>query len=344
MNSSTSQRHAWLLITVGDERQYGGNLGYQDELEHVYRYDSDVPNHKQLRSGDVVVLRDRQRALGLAEVVRIDEADATKRRRRCPACRSAQIKERKRTAPRFRCKRGHEFDEPVEETATCRTYAAQFGDSFIPVTSEISISVLRAACHKWNDQTAMQPIDLTSLRPAIQRAAPEAMPLLDGATCYGYPAPEEAAPDAEDQGEYRPLGHDMRQLVMRQIRERRGQQQFRSALLKRYGRQCMISRCSLVDLLEAAHIQSYRGEYDNHTDNGLLLRADLHTLFDLDLIGIDPDSLTVRVAPLAWDAGYACFDGERLLVGKNRPSAEALRNRWAAFRGRCDGGSRRDNC
>ena len=31
----------------------------------------------------------------------------------------------------------------------------------------------------------------------------------------------------------------------------------------------------------------YRGTKDNHPDNGLLLRADIHTLFDLDMIGID---------------------------------------------------------
>jgi HNH endonuclease len=37
---------------------------------------------------------------------------------------------------------------------------------------------------------------------------------------------------------------------------------------------------STLDILEAAHISPYRGEEDNHPENGLLLRADLHTLFD----------------------------------------------------------------
>ena len=63
---------------------------------------------------------------------------------------------------------------------------------------------------------------------------------------------------------------------------------------KRY--RCMVSGCQLVDLLEAAHIRPYRGENDNHPSNGLLLRADLHTLFDLDLLGIDPETLLVRLA------------------------------------------------
>jgi len=50
-------------------------------------------------------------------------------------------------------------------------------------------------------------------------------------------------------------------------------------------------------VLEAAHIKPYRGKTDSHLENGLLLRADLHTLFDLNLIGVEPDTLTVRVHP-----------------------------------------------
>jgi hypothetical protein len=38
--------------------------------------------------------------------------------------------------------------------------------------------------------------------------------------------------------------------------------------------------------------------------NGLLLRADLHTLFDLNFLGIEPDTLTVRVHPSAQKEGY----------------------------------------
>jgi hypothetical protein len=42
----------------------------------------------------------------------------------------------------------------------------------------------------------------------------------------------------------------------------------------------VISGCRTPAVLEAAHISRYLGEKDNHPTNGLLLRADLHTLFE----------------------------------------------------------------
>ena len=94
----------------------------------------------------------------------------------------------------------------------------------------------------------------------------------------------------------------------------------------------MISGCDLLDVVEAAHIWPYRGQHDNHPDNGLLLRADLHTLFDLDLLGIHPDTLRVSIASDAKRGDYAPFDGSSLVVrGNRRPSSEALAKRWSVF-------------
>ena len=94
----------------------------------------------------------------------------------------------------------------------------------------------------------------------------------------------------------------------------------------------MISHCALMDIVESAHIWPYRGPKDNHPENGLLLRADIHTLFDLDLLGIEPDSMEVGVHPKAEPAGYGSFNGVRLRIpGKTRPSRSALRARWTSF-------------
>ena len=93
--------------------------------------------------------------------------------------------------------------------------------------------------------------------------------------------PSDDVPDKEDR----------RGLIWRQIKERRGQQSFRDALRKRYGDRCLVTGCRLLDVLEAAHIRPYRGENDNYVGNGLLLRADIHTLFDLNLLGIEPQQM-----------------------------------------------------
>lgn len=57
-----------------------------------------------------------------------------------------------------------------------------------------------------------------------------------------------------------------------------------------------MSRCSLTPVLGAAHIAPYRGELTNKPRNGLLLRADLHTLFDLQLLTVLPVGV-VRTSP-----------------------------------------------
>ncbi|OYV66381.1 MAG: hypothetical protein B7Z74_11220 [Deltaproteobacteria bacterium 21-66-5] len=118
------------------------------------------------------------------------------------------------------------------------------------------------------------------------------------------------------------------------IRERRGQRQFRDALFARYGKRCMVTGCQILAVLEAAHISPYRGENDNHPENGLLLRSDIHTLFDLDLIGIAPDHLQVVLHPEVAKE-YGRFADVSLACGsERRPSHEALRLRFDEFQRR----------
>ena len=50
----SSVNHAWTLISITGRRQYGGNLGYTEDPQQTYRYDSDVPNHLNVSVGDLV--------------------------------------------------------------------------------------------------------------------------------------------------------------------------------------------------------------------------------------------------------------------------------------------------
>jgi hypothetical protein len=83
----------------------------------------------------------------------------------------------------------------------------------------------------------------------------------------------------------------------------------------------------LLDVLEAAHIRPYLGENDNHPENGLLLRADIYTLFDLDLLGTEPDTLRVRIHPTAC-AAYGQLEGQVLACPMHRACRAALLWRW----------------
>lgn len=114
--------------------------------------------------------------------------------------------------------------------------------------------------------------------------------------------------DAERDAEMKRLGFDNRTFAMRSIAQRQGQQAFRNRLLEAYDRQCAVTGTTAVSVLEAAHIARYLGPQSNRTDNGLLLRADIHTLFDLHQLTVTPDYV-VRVDPRLEDT-YDEFDGE----------------------------------
>jgi hypothetical protein len=93
----------------------------------------------------------------------------------------------------------------------------------------------------------------------------------------------------------------------------------------------MVTGCTLLDIIEAAHISPYRGQEDQNAENGLLLRADIHTLFDLDFMGVEPDTLTLRFKSTAVAAGYGHLEGTVLRCSDSRPSRAALESRWTAF-------------
>jgi predicted restriction endonuclease len=56
-----------------------------------------------------------------------------------------------------------------------------------------------------------------------------------------------------------------------------------------YGRRCAVTCERSLPTLDAAHIQPYRGPRSNHLQNGLVLRADIHRLFDSGYVTVTPE-------------------------------------------------------
>jgi hypothetical protein len=75
---------------------------------------------------------------------------------------------------------------------------------------------------------------------------------------------------------------------------------------------------------------------DNNAENGLLLRTDIHTLFDLYLLGIEPVELRIELAPaIANDVIYGKLAGKSLhCASERRPSQPALELRYKEFQER----------
>lgn len=121
--------------------------------------------------------------------------------------------------------------------------------------------------------------------------------------------------------------HDARVRILRAIKERRGQRAFRQELLKAYGGRCAITGCDVPEVLEAAHIMPYRGEHTNRVDNGILLRADWHTLFDEGLFWITSEYV-IQLAPNLQNTCFSDWNDKPLRLPTNKkeyPNLEHLK-------------------
>lgn len=110
-----------------------------------------------------------------------------------------------------------------------------------------------------------------------------------------------------------------------------GQGVFRSDVVENYRRRCVVTRERTLPALEAAHIKPYKQGGENELSNGLLLRRDIHRLFDLGYVTVDPKLKLVvsRRIREEFENGreYYQLGGRELYVPselKNRPSIESL--------------------
>jgi hypothetical protein len=113
-----------------------------------------------------------------------------------------------------------------------------------------------------------------------------------------------------------------------------GQFPFRWNLIGAYQGRCAITNFRVTQVLEAAHIRPYRGPQSNRVDNGLLLRLDLHRLFDKNLIGIEPATRVAYISKELIGTEYKEFSGRQLAEPKTsgqRPSEQNLAIRWKEF-------------
>jgi HNH endonuclease len=82
---------------------------------------------------------------------------------------------------------------------------------------------------------------------------------------------------------------------VRPVRQRLGQGAFRVLVTDVYQRRCAITGEKALPVLQAAHIRPVTREGLHRVDNGLLLRSDIHTLFDQGYVTVTPDH-RVRVS------------------------------------------------
>ena len=95
-------------------------------------------------------------------------------------------------------------------------------------------------------------------------------------------------------------------------RVRKGQPKFRKNLLVAYDGMCAVSGTGPEEVLEAVHILSHAGYGINKIENGILMRSDLHSLFDAALLKISPETMEIEINDSLSGTDYWQYHGARL--------------------------------
>jgi hypothetical protein len=100
------------------------------------------------------------------------------------------------------------------------------------------------------------------------------------------------------------------EFIMRMIRQRRGKPEFRNLLIGLYKGKCCVTGCSIESILEAVQIGPDT-EDSSEFPQGVLMRTDIHNLFDLKMIIINPD-YSISVSPALKGSEYEKYHGKMI--------------------------------
>jgi putative restriction endonuclease len=322
------EQRFWILKSKGEKSAFGGNLGYADQPASHYIYDTNVKNHNKLKEGDLVAIADKQHIIGYAKITNIDPvSNVPKVRYRCPdvTCQTQELYSRKNKSPKYRCRNKHEFDMPDTENILVEEFTAHYSSTFFRPEEKTSVSILDKYYLKRNFYYSIQEADISFFEQEVPGAA----------NLFAGPVSPPLRPlsGVSDIPPYQPTFDDERDYAALNKAVRNGQSQFKSGLIRIYDHFCMISGCTVPAAIEASHICPYKGENDNSPFNGLLLRTDLHRLFDSNLIGIEPETLTITLHPSLAGTYYEIYNGVKLISRRSdfTPSRDALSYRWRIF-------------
>lgn len=293
-------------------------MPYEDLLGRQYTYDSHVPNHSKVAVGDLLVLRDAQLILGFAVVERIAEEPGLKQMARCPRCRSTKFTTRKTKDRMHRCTQCLEtFDVPLVEPTPVIVYKASYARHWYELDHHLPVRALEDVYAGKDRQNAIRRLDPIAAQALLRTHT----------DLEGYLQLEVLAHRDGIDG-----GH-----IEAMVRRRIGQREFRERLLERYGPTCAVTGAQPDAVLDAAHLYSYASHEVHEVDGGLLLRADVHRMFDRLLLTFDPRSWRSVVAPPLLDryAHLHALDGREMAVPeKVRPREELLKEHYRAARER----------
>jgi hypothetical protein len=313
-------RRAWLLMTTD-----GGSV-YDDQLGIEYLYDSKVQNHKGLQVGDPIALWDGDRLLGVSVIEQTTEAPGTKTMQRCPVCGKTRPNRPSKARPKYRCSNAKcrsDFDTPHLEKIDVTMYAARYDAAWTSLDGLLDQDEIRPFILKSGSFNSVREIDWPAFQQAlVNKDADRALHrMLARVPDLSWP------PTTEPRIEF---VHGFEHSI---VRVRRGQRDFRKHILASQGSNCAFTGAAPPRVLEAGHLYSYAqlGKHDEH--GGLMLRRDIHRLFDDGLLSVNPARRRIDVASdLADYPQYATLHGQPLTTQLHDRQVEWLDKHWYEHR------------
>ena len=315
MSNALGER-AWVFVMKSDaERSWAANRGYDDSAGIYYSYDSNVGNSRQVSVGDLIVVRedDHVAGWGFIEFIEVTE-NSPKEIVRCPQCRKTNFSRRKTITPANRCSScGFEFEdhEAFISQELVTAFRAYYANTWTEAARPVFRTELETIIKTRDTFNAIRPIDRDKLIPFLDTISGRDVDLV------------------VDIGEQEVAvilgGH-----VEATVRRRRGQREFRFKLMEKFGEICAFSGEQPPQVLEAAHINSFAQTGEHHLNGGLLLRRDIHALFDANLMTVNPKSWQIEIAPrLHQFETYRPLDGGILHIpASERPSTLLLESHY----------------
>jgi len=300
--------NGWLCVSADkSEIAYAGNDGYDEELGIYYSWDSSVNNAIRLSVGDLIVIWDKKQLLGFSIIDRITKSSSSKKFFRCPRCGKSALKARKTKSPRYRCADcGETFEERAQTVGDVDVYRAFYESGWVQPEGYIGAATCRSLTKSLNDQNSLRQIDLAkfeklvgSLPRVVTNRYRRRQTKLEG-------------------------GHHLRT-----VRTRIGQGRFRERLIELYGHNCAFTGKNNLAALDAAHLYEYSRCGVHHERGGLLLRRDIHGLFDKHLISVNPQTLLIEVhEDIIGIAAYRDLNDKKLQVKISAKTKAWLKDHW----------------
>jgi len=310
---SGSQDVAWLCLTKPTNSFVAERDGYSDEIGSRYSWDNTVPNHAKPKAGDIVGIWDGTELLGISQIESIDVSASSKNRRRCPndTCRSTDVRRRKGSTPIYKCgKCQFEFDTPNAEEIQVAVYTADFEAGWTK-TQHIDASACRTLSLKRDSQHSIR-----------EAHAPALQAIVDG-------MPSRLNSRFKRRNSTVTGGHKLATVSIRV-----GQGAFRKSVLEKFSSVCAFTGLNHEAALEAAHLYRYSEHGTHHNNGGLLMRRDVHRLFDLGLIAVDYSTKTIDIHPeLSPATEYKALHKQPLKVKISAAHWAWLALHWDQFRG-----------